>query len=131
MRLNKKVLASMTAIGFAAGGLFIQSAGAGAQTTVGNSKAKVVVSGKTYKMSGGACVVSSSHLDIGIGSNGNTIGINAAVKNGKFKNAQIGMVLGHQPVAITTDTGKVTSKGGSFSGTDVVSNSTVKGTFTC
>jgi hypothetical protein len=116
-------------VGLAAGAILIPT-GAGA-TTVTGSKATVVLSGKTYKLSGGACVVTGSRVDIGIGTSTNSLGINAKVKGGKFSNAQIGMVLGGKPVAITSDTGTATSKGGTFKGTDVVSNSTVKGTFTC
>jgi hypothetical protein len=129
MGLRKKVLASVTAIGIASGGLIITAGGAGA--SVGNAKAKVTVGSKTYKMSGGACVVTGNNVDIGIGSKPNTLGINATTKKGKFSNAQIGMVLSGKPVAITTDTGTANSKGGTFKGTDVVSHSKVKGTFTC
>jgi hypothetical protein len=126
---NRTIIAPIAVMGLAAGAVLIPI-GAGA-TTVTGSKATVVVNGKTYKLSGGACVVTGSHIDLGIGTKTNSLGMNAKVKGGKFSNAQIGMVLGGKPVAITTDTGTATSKGGKFKGTDVVSNSTVKGTFTC
>jgi hypothetical protein len=126
---NRTILAPIAVVGLAAGAILIPT-GAGA-TTVTGSKATVVLSGKTYKLSGGACVVTGSRVDIGIGTSTNSLGINANVKGGKFSNAQIGMVLGGKPVAITSDTGTATSKGGTFKGTDVVSNSRVKGTFTC
>jgi hypothetical protein len=128
MRCNKKILASLAAVGISVGGLALAT---GAGASVGNSKATVTVGSKTYKLSGGACVVSANHIDLGIGSTKNTLGMNAAIKGGKFTNAQIGMVLGGTPLAITTDSGSATSKGGSFKGNDVISHSTVKGTFTC
>jgi hypothetical protein len=128
MRCNKKILASLAAVGISVGGLALAT---GAGASVGNSKATVTVGSKTYKLSGGACVVSANHIDLGIGSTKNTLGMNAAIKGGKFTNAQIGMVLGGTPLAITTDSGKATSKGGTFTGNDVISHSTVKGTFTC
>jgi hypothetical protein len=128
MRCNKKILASLAAVGISVGGLALAT---GAGASVGNSKATVTVGSKTYKLSGGACVVSAHHIDLGIGSTKNTLGMNAAIKGGKFTNAQIGMVLGGTPLAITTDSGSATSKGGSFKGNDVISHSTVKGTFTC
>jgi hypothetical protein len=127
---NRRIVASVAVVGIAAGGMLIPAT-AGASTSVTGSKASVVLNGKTYKLSGGACVVTGSRVDIGIGTQTNSLGINAKVKKGKFSNAQIGMVLGGKPVAITSDTGTATSKGGTFKGTDVVSNSTVKGTFTC
>jgi hypothetical protein len=127
---RKRTLSAAAVIGVAAGGILVPTV-AGAATSVTGSKAAVVLSGKTYKLSGGACVVTGSHMDIGIGTPTNSLGINAKVSKGKFSNAQIGMVLSGKPVAITTDTGTATSKGGTFKGTDVVSNSTVKGTFTC
>jgi hypothetical protein len=128
MRCNKKILASLAAVGISVGGLALAT---GAGASVGISKATVTVGSKTYKLSGGACVVSANHIDLGIGSTKNTLGMNAAIKGGKFTNAQIGMVLGGTPLAITTDSGSATSKGGSFKGNDVISHSTVKGTFTC
>jgi hypothetical protein len=100
-------------------------------TTSTNSKATVVVSGKTYKLSGGACLVTSSKIALGIGTKTNSLGLSATVSNGKFSNGRIGMILGGKPVAITSGSGTATSKGGKFTGTDVVSNSTVTGTFTC
>jgi hypothetical protein len=130
MRCNRKILASLAAVGVSVGGLALAT-GAGASSIGTNSKATVTVGSKTYKLSGGACVVSASHIDLGIGSTKNTLGMNAAIKGGKFKNAQIGMVLGGTPLAITTDSGSATAKGGTFTGNDVISHSTVKGTFTC
>jgi hypothetical protein len=128
--LRKRTLSAAAVIGVAAGGILVPTV-AGAAISVTGSKAAVVLGGKTYKLSGGACVVTGSHVDIAIGTPTNSLGINAKVSGGKFSNAQIGMVLGGKPVAITTDTGTATSKGGTFKGTDVVSNSTVKGTFSC
>ncbi|HEX4219968.1 MAG TPA: hypothetical protein VHZ02_16440 [Acidimicrobiales bacterium] len=127
--LRHRTLSSAAVIGMAVGGLLVPTV-AGAAISTG-SKATVVMGGKTYKLSGGACVVTGSHVDIAVGSPTNSLGINAKVQGGKFTNAQIGMVLGGKPVAITTDTGTATSRGGTFKGTDVVSNSTVKGTFSC
>jgi hypothetical protein len=130
--LRKRTLSAVAVIGVAAGGIgILVPTVAGAAISVTGSKAAVVTGGKTYKLSGGACVVTGGHVDIGIGNATNSLAINAKVSGGKFSNAQIGMVLGGKPLAITTDTGTATSKGGTFKGTDVVSNSTVKGTFSC
>jgi hypothetical protein len=129
MRYDKKILASLAAAGISMGGLAFGVAGAGA--SVGNSKATVTVGSKTYKLSGGACLVTANHIDLGIGSTKNSLGMNAKIKGGKFTNAQIGMVLSGTPLAITTDSGSANAKGGTFKGSDVISHSTVKGTFTC
>lgn len=126
---HRGILASAAVAGLAVGGLL--APGVAGATTSTNAKATVVVGGKTFKLSGGACLVTGSRVALGIGTKANTLGMNAKVKQGKFSNAQIGMVLGGKPLAITTDTGSATSKGGTFKGTDVVSGSTVKGTFTC
>ncbi|HEX3795235.1 MAG TPA: hypothetical protein VHV57_12115 [Acidimicrobiales bacterium] len=125
---NKRIIASAAVVGMALGGLALQTT---AGATPGSAKAKVTVGSKTYKLSGGACVISGTTLQVGVGSKPNSLGINGTLKGGKFKNAQIGMVLKGKPVAITTDSGKASASGGSFSGTDVVSHSKVKGTFTC
>jgi hypothetical protein len=127
--VNRRILASAAVAGLAVGGM-LAPAVAGASTST-NAKAKVVVSGKTYKFSGGGCLVTSTRIALGIGSSGNTFGMNAKVKQGKFTNAQIGMVLGGKPVAITSASGTTKSNGGTFTGNDVVSGSTVKGTFNC
>jgi hypothetical protein len=125
----RRILASAAVAGLAVGGLI--APGVAGATTSTNTKATVVVGGKTYKLSGGACLVTGSRVALGIGTKANTLGMNAKVKQGKFSNAQIGMVLGGKPLAITTDTGTASSKGGTFKGSDVVSGSTVKGTFSC
>lgn len=127
--VQRRILASAAVVGLAVGGLL--APGVAGATTSTNSKATVVLGGKTYKLSGGACLVTGSRVALGIGTKTNSLGLNAKVKKGKFSNAQIGMVLGGKPVAITSDTGTATSKGGTFKGTDVVSSSTVTGTFTC
>jgi hypothetical protein len=126
---TRRILASTAVAGLAVGGLIAPGV-AGASTST-NAKAKVVVSGKTYKFSGGGCLVTSSRIALGIGSGGNTFGMNAKVKQGKFSNAQIGMVLGGKPVAVTSASGTTKGTGGTFKGTDVVSNSSVSGTFNC
>ncbi|HEY1467373.1 MAG TPA: hypothetical protein VGF11_09965 [Acidimicrobiales bacterium] len=127
--VNRRILASAAVAGLALGGMLAPGV-AGAATST-NAKASVSVGGKTYKLSGGACLVTASRVALGIGTNANTLGMNANVKQGKFSNAQIGMVLGGKPLALTTDTGTASSKGGTFQGTDVVSGSTVKGKFSC
>jgi hypothetical protein len=127
--VNRRILASAAVAGLALGGMLAPSV-AGAATST-NAKASVVVSGKTYKFSGGGCLVTSTRIALGIGTSGNTFGMNAKVKQGKFSNAQIGMVLGGKPVAITSASGTTKSNGGTFTGNDVVSGSTVKGTFNC
>ena len=128
-RFNRKIIASMAVIGLSAGGLVVAGAGAGA--SVGNSSAKVTVGSKTYKLSGGACLVEAGTVNVGIGQHGNSVAIHGNIKNGKLSGAQIGMVINKKPIAITNGSGKANSSGGSFKGTDVVSNTTVKGTFTC
>ncbi len=128
-RFNKKIIASMAVIGLSAGGLVVAGAGAGA--SVGNSSAKVTVGSKTYKLSGGACIVQAGTVNVGIGEHGNSLAIHGNIKNGKLSGAQIGMVINKQPIAITGGSGKATSSGGTFKGTDVVSNKTIKGSFTC
>ena len=125
---NRSVKRRILATAAVAGMLAPTVAGA---TTSTNSKATVVVSGKTYKLTGGACLATSSRVALGIGTATNSLGLSAKVNNGKFTNAHIGMILNGKPVAITTGTGTVSSNGGKFKGTDVVSNSTVTGTFTC
>jgi hypothetical protein len=125
----RRILASAAVAGLALGGLLAPGV-AGAATST-NAKTTVVVSGKTYKFSGGGCLVTSSRIALGIGTSGNTFGMTAKVKQGKFSNAQIGMVLRGKPVAITSASGTTKSNGGTFKGTDVVSNSTVTGTFSC
>jgi hypothetical protein len=127
--INKRLVASAAVAGLAVGGMLAPGV-AGASTST-NAKATVVVSGKTYKFSGGGCLVTSSRIALGIGTSGNTFGMNAKVKQGKFTNAQIGMVLKGKPVAITSASGTTKSNGGTFTGNDVVSGSTVKGTFNC
>jgi hypothetical protein len=127
--MHRRILASAAVAGLAVGGLL--APGVAGATTSTNSKATVVVGGKTYKLSGGACLVTGSRVALGIGTNANTLGLNAKVKQGKFSNAQIGMVLGGKPLAMTSDSGTASSKGGTFKGSDVVSGSSVKGTFTC
>jgi len=82
MRCNRKILASLAAVGVSVGGLALAT-GAGASSVGTNSKATVTVGSKTYKLSGGACVVSASHIDLGIGSTKNTLGMNAVIKGGK------------------------------------------------
>jgi hypothetical protein len=127
--VKRRILATAAVAGLAAGGILAPTV-AGATTST-NSKATVVVSGKTYKLTGGACLATSSRVALGIGTATNSLGLSAKVNNGKFTNAHIGMILNGKPVAITTGTGTVSSNGGKFKGTDVVSNSTVTGTFTC
>lgn len=127
---KKGILIPVAFVGLAAGGAVVPIS-AGAATTVTGSKATVHLSGKTYKFTGGACVISGTKLDIGIGTNGNSLGITAVIANHRFSNAQIGLIVGGQPAAVTSGSGTVTSKGGTFRGTDVVSNSTVTGTFSC
>jgi hypothetical protein len=129
-RLNHRILASTLALGVAAGAMGLAASGASASP--GSASAKVTVGSKTYKLSGGACQVTGSSVSVAVGgSSSNTLGLHASVHKGKFSNAQIGLVLGGKPLAMTTDTGTATSKGGTFKGTDVVSQSKVKGTFTC
>jgi hypothetical protein len=111
------------------GGLLIQSTGAGA--TPGNAKAKVTVGSKSYKLSGGACVISGNKVQVGVGASPNSLGINGKLKKGKFSNAQIGAVLSGKTIAMTTDSGTANAKGGTFKGKDAVSGASVKGTFTC
>ena len=118
------------AIGGIAAGTVLGPVAAGA-TTVTGANATVVLNGKTYKLSGGACVITGTKLAIGIGSGSNSLGLNAVVKNHKFSNAQVGLFIGGQPVAITSASGTVKSNSGTFKGTDVVSNSTVTGKFSC
>jgi hypothetical protein len=128
---KKGVLIPLALVGLAAGGAVVPVS-AGATTTSTGSKATVHMNGKTYKFSGGACVVNGSKVDIGIGTGQNSLGLNASVSRGKFSNAQIGLILNGQPVAITSGSGTVNSKNsGKFTGTDVVSSSTVTGTFSC
>lgn len=125
---KKRILASTVIAGMAMGGLALQTT---AGATPGSAKAKVTVGGKTYKLSGGACVISGSTIQVGVGSKPNSLGLNGTLSGGKFKNAQIGMLLKGKAVAVTTDSGKANAKGGSFSGKDAVSGGKVKGTFTC
>jgi len=91
----------------------------------------VTVGSKTYNLSGGACVISGSKVQVGVGTSPNSLGINGKLKKGKFSNAQIGAVLKGKTIAMTTDSGKANSKGGSFQGKDAVTGANVKGTFTC
>ena len=113
---------------WAGAGVFQTTAGA----TPGSAKAKVTVGSKTYSLKGGACVISGSTIQVGVGSKPNSLGLNGTLKKGKFTNAEIGMVLVRaSAVAITTDTGTANAKGGTFKGTDAVSQAKVKGTFTC
>jgi hypothetical protein len=128
-RFNRRILTAAVALGVTAGAMVLPAAGASASP--GSASAKVTVGSKTYKLSGGACQVTGSKANVGIGGSPNSLGLHATVHKGKFSNAQIGLVLGGKPLAITTDTGTATAKGGTFKGTDVVSQSTVKGTFTC
>jgi hypothetical protein len=125
---KKRILASTVIAGMAMGGLALQTT---AGAIPGSAKAKVTVGGKTYKLKGGACVISGSTIQVGVGSKPNSLGLNGTLSGGKFKNAQIGMLLKGKAVAVTTDSGKANAKGGSFSGTDAVSGGKVKGTFTC
>lgn len=127
--VNRRILATAAVAGLAVAGMLVPAV-ASAKTST-NSKATVVAGGKTYKLSGGGCIVTSSKVALGIGTKTNSLGLSAKVKNGKFSNAHIGMVLGGKPIAITTDSGTATSNGGTFKGTDLVSNSTVSGKFTC
>ena len=127
---KKGVLIPLALVGFAMGAV-VPALGAGGLTTVTGSKATVIVDGKKYRLSGGTCVVSGTKLDIGIGTSTNSLAINAVVKKHKFSNAQIGLIVGGRPAAITSASGTATSRGGTFTGTDVVSGSTVTGTFTC
>jgi hypothetical protein len=127
--LNHRILASVLALGVATGATALQVSAANAAP--GSATAKVTVGSKTYKLSGGACQVTGNSVNLGIGGSPNSLGLHASVHKGKFTNAQIGLILGGKPLALTTDTGTVTSKGGTFKGKDVVSQSSVKGTFTC
>jgi hypothetical protein len=129
MRLNKRILASVLAAGAMTGGMLLQSTSANA--TPGNAKAKVTVGGKTYKLSGGACVISGSKLEVGVGATPNSLGINGTLHKGKFKNAEIGAILSGNSVAVTSDSGTANSKGGKFKGTDAVTGGKVSGSFTC
>jgi hypothetical protein len=128
-QFNHRIVAAVLALGLATGATALQVSAANASP--GSASAKVTVGSKTYKLSGGACQVTGSSVNLGIGGSPNSLGMHASVHKGKFTNAQIGMVLGGKPLALTTDTGTVTSKGGTFKGKDVVSQSSVKGTFTC
>jgi hypothetical protein len=128
--VSHRILASALALGVVATGATALSMSA-ANAEPGSATAKVTVGSKTYKLSGGACQVTRNSVNVGIGGSPNSLGLHAAVHKGKFTNAQIGLILGGKPLALTTDTGTVTSKGGTFKGTDVVSQSPVKGSFTC
>ena len=125
---GKRMLATAAVAGMALGGLALQTT---AGATPGSAKAKVTVGSKSYTLKGGACVISGSTIQVGVGSKPNSLGLNGTLKKGKFTNAQIGMVLKGKAVAITTDTGTANAKGGTFKGTDAVSQAKVKGTFTC
>jgi hypothetical protein len=122
------MLACVAAVGMSLGGLAFQTT---AGATPGSAKAKVTVGSKTYKLSGGACVITGASIQVGVGEKPNSLGLNGTLKGGKFKNAEIGMILKGKDIAVTTDKGKANASGGSFSGTDAVSHEKVKGTFTC
>jgi hypothetical protein len=130
MKLNKRILAVVIAAGTTTGAMALQPAVSGASTST-HAKATIKVGSKTYKLSGGACVISSSKIQVGVHQGSNTFGINGTLSKGKFTNAEIGALLNGKSIAMTTDSGSANKKGGKFSGTDAVSGAKVSGKFTC